>query len=196
MKLYFILYTDIIQEGLSETDSYRIAIDNNALIKVDEFNNELLISKLSDELIEKILKSHISDTESTDYEDDLTPLDGGLRIEFDKMTIDHQCCSELNDYKNWEKIIDAQTKEWNEIWIGHPSIYYRFDNDVIEISDYYDSNPKQEDIKTRLRLDKGEFLSKLEKSIVELNDFKRNLYRVVDIGDFKNKNILKGILLK
>ena len=196
MTLNFILYSQPIQEELNHTDLYKSTVKNGSLLKVDNYNNEVLISKVSDELIEKTIESHIDEIESNNYEEELVPLDGGLRIEHNDLIIEHQCCSELNDYQNWEKVLIERSNNWKEIWIGHPTIFYRLTDDKIEFSEYYDDNPASNDITTKMVFEKADFFDQLTQSLAELKSFKERVYQIIDNGNYENKEILKLGLIK
>jgi hypothetical protein len=195
-KIEFILYSEPIQEEWNYTELYKKATEIGAIIKVDQYNNELILSKVTDELIVATIKSHIDEIEPKDYYDQIVPLDGGLRIEKDNQIIDHQCCSELNDYVNWKKITSEKTKKWKEIWIGHPSVFYRNKGNEIELSEYYETNPKDKDIKTKMSFEKTDFINELEKALSELEKFKKRVYRIIENGNYKNKEVLKKALIE
>jgi len=195
-KIEFILYSEPIQEGWNTTELYKKATEIGALVKVDKYNNELILSKVTDELIVATIKSHIDEIEPKDYCDQIAPFDGGLRIQKDNQIIDHQCCSELNDYVNWKNIISEKTKNWKEIWIGHPSIFYRYNGNKIELSEYYDVKPKDNEIKSKMSFEKSKFIDELETALSELEKFKERVYYLIENGNFENKEVLKTSLLK
>ncbi len=195
-KIEFILYSEPIQEEWNYTALYKKAAEIGALIKVDEYNNELILSKVTDELIVATIDVYIHEIVPETYHEQMVPLDGGLRIEKDNLLIEHQCCSELNDYVNWKKIIFEETKEWKEIWIGHPSIYYRYKGNQIELSEYYDTNPIDKDIKTKMSFEKSEFIGELRSALLELEKFKERVYQVIENGNYKNKEVLKRALIQ
>lgn len=195
-KIEFILYSEPIQEEWNYTELYKKATEIGALIKVDKYNNELILSKVTDELIIATIKSHIDEIEPKNYYDQITPLDGGLRIEKDNLLIEHQCCSELNNYVNWKKVVFEKTKKWKEIWIGHPSVFYRNKGNKIELSEYYEENPKDKDIKTKMTFNKSDFIIELEKALLELDEFKQRVYRIIENGKYQNKEVLKKALIE
>ncbi|CAM1344856.1 hypothetical protein [Tenacibaculum amylolyticum] len=195
-KIEFILYSEPIQEEWNHTELYKKACEARALIKIDKFNNELILSKITNELISATINSHINGIEPKDYYDQITPFDGGLRILKDKLIIEHQCCSELNDYINWERIISEKSKKWEEIWIGHPSIFYRIVKDEIQLSEYYDNSPESKDIKVKMSFIQSEFINELEKALLELKKFKQKVYKIIEDGNYENKEVLKKALIE
>jgi len=190
MNLYFVIYSSIIQIGFEDTLAFKEALRTGAMIPTDKYNNELEISRVNDVLIDLIVKNHILDVDPNSYDSELLPIDGGLRIEFDNQDINHQCCSEINDFKNWEQILKDQSKIWKDIWIGHPWIYYKVDKELIYFSEYYDNNMDQNDIKTMFAIDKNDFFTKLIVQFNELYKFRDKLEKVISNGDFQNKKIL------
>ena len=192
----FTLYSQPIQKEFSYTELFKKASEIRALINVDEFNNELILSKVTDELLIATIDAHIEEIIPENYYDQIVPLDGGLRIEHENQMIEHQCCSELNDYKNWEKIISEKSKKWKEIWIGHPSVYYRMREDKIELSEYYEDSPKEENIVVKMVFNVSDFANGLEKALLELEVFKKQIYRIIDDGNYMNKEVLKISLME
>ncbi len=160
----------------------------------------LIISQLYDELIQDIIDVHIQDILPENYAEHLLPLDGGLKIEINEQIIEPQCCSDINDYHNWQKILYESfdsSKDWQPLCIGHPHIFYRFNGNNIELSDYTDRYEVEfaDDVKIKICLDKVEFLQALEKALAELQMFKQRVYQVIDNGDYQNKENLKKCLI-
>ena len=190
MNVYFTVYSPILLQGLEDTLAFKEAEECGALIKVNHYDYEMVISKMSDNLIEAVILAHIEGMAPQEYKEQLLPIDGGLRIEHDDLVIEHQCCSEINDYQNWERIVDEQASEWKEIWIGHPSIYYRIAGNEIQFSQYYDTNPHHDQIEVRMTLDKIEFLEKLKIALDDLKVFKKRILSIIENRDFQNKEEL------
>jgi hypothetical protein len=153
------------------------------------------VSKLTDEAIKAIINAHIKETLPENYDDELLPLDGGLWIQYDDKIIEYQCCSELNDYQEWEKIITEKSQTWEAIWIGHPWIFYRYKDIHIELSDYYEGTPEQEAIQTKMVFYRDDFIKKLQHELSVIQSFKARVYQVIDNGAYQNKDILKQKLI-
>lgn len=193
MKFQFLLNSDLLQDDKNHTKFYQEAIKSNSLIE-NGVDNEISIENLSDEFIKKTIDTKIQNITPDHYEFNLAGLDGGLRIQHRHKVIEHQCCSELNDYKNWRKILNEPCQEWTEIWIGHPQIFYRIKGKNIELSEYYDVLP-EENVQIKFSLNKDVFSEKLKSELKKLEDFKKNLYRIIDNGNYLNKEVLKKALL-
>lgn len=195
-KIEYILYSEPIQEEFNDTELYKKATEINALIKIDMYNNELILSKITDDFIIATIESHIQEIEPKDYYDQIVPLDGGLRIEKDNLIIEHQCCSELNDYHNWKKITSEKSTKWKEIWIGHPSVFYRNKGNEIELSEYYENMPKDNETKTKMTFNETDFVNELKRANSELEMFKQKVYRIIENGNYENKEVLKKALIE
>jgi hypothetical protein len=91
-------------------------------------------------IIQKELKE-IELEENMKYEEYVTPLYGGIVIkENNKIIIEPQCCSDLNDLEEWLDIFNHSELEWHQLWIGHPWIFYRRQYGYVEFSNYCNDN--------------------------------------------------------
>lgn len=190
MKMYLTLYSESLKnnaEALSE------AIKCRALIKNAFGDPELLISHASNRLLDLFIQGHVSGVKAEQYEEKIAPLDGGLRVEGKDGVIEHQCCSEFDDYMTWEFILDKQATHWTEIWIGHPWIYYRIDGRWVYLSDYCEDIPGSLDF--RFAFDKDHFLSTLRIRVNEAHRFKQRIQKVIQRGAFLNKEVLINRLI-
>lgn len=185
MKMYLTLASESLKNN---TDALAEAIRCSALMENERGDPELLLSMLSDQLLDSFIHGHIAGVEPAYYEEKIVPLDGGLRIEEAGEIIEHQCCSEFDDYMIWEFILDKQATDWTEIWIGHPWIYYRVDGPWIYLSDYCEDIPHNTDF--RFAFDKGNFLTALRTRVGEAQRFKIRLQEIVKKGAFLNKEVL------
>jgi hypothetical protein len=196
MKIRFTIYSSLFDKWLNESELYRKAIYQNVLIDTNEYENELILAKLTPELIDPIIRNHIEDISPKDYDDKLMPFEGGLRIESRSEIIESQCCGDINDYKNWEKLMVKEISSWQDIWIGHPWIFYKFDQHSIFFSEYYDNAIDIDKIKIKLTLQKEKFKEALADELDNIKDFKIKLGRVIDQGNFENKETLKRTLIE
>lgn len=149
------------------------AIRSNALMENERGDPELLLSQISDWLLDLFTHVHTAGTEAEHYEKEIPPLYGGLRVEEVGSVIEHQYCSAFDDYMIWAFILDKQATEWTEVWIGHPWIYYRIDGPFIYLSDYCENIPKSAEC--RFAFDKNDFLSVLRTRVNEAQVFKDRL---------------------
>jgi len=190
MKMYLTLGSESLKDN---ADALAEAIRCSALMENERGEVELLLTRLSDRLLELFILGHISGVDPEHYEEKITPLDGGLRIEEAGEVIEHQCCSEFDDYKCWEFILERQDSSWSEIWIGHPWIYYRIDGPLIYLSDYCELTPIS--MVFRFAFDKETFFAMLRARLYEAQIFKRRLQKLVQQGSFQNKEGLLNSLV-
>jgi hypothetical protein len=48
----------------------------------------------------------------------------------------------MGNIKGWEDLLKNESTRWTELWIGHPWVYYRRNNECVEFSEYTESTPK------------------------------------------------------
>jgi hypothetical protein len=102
------------------------------------------ITTISDFELKVIIQKQLQEIEleeNMEYEEYVRPLYGGIVIkENNKIIIEPQCCSDLNDLEEWLDIFNHNEYEWHQLWIGHPWIFYRKQNGYIEFSNYCEDN--------------------------------------------------------
>lgn len=188
--MYFTLYCESLKDN---ADFLAEAIRCKALMENDRGELELEICKVSEKLMDLFFRGYIGRFEPEEYEEKLPPLDGGLRIEEAGEVIEHQCCSELDDYLIWAEILKVRAAHWTEIWIGHPWIYYRIEGSSIYFTDYCEDLPDNMDYK--FVFDKEIFFAKLRGQLISLYEFGHKLRRYVQQGDFQKKDALLSKLI-
>lgn len=113
----------------------------------DEYQHDLIpifedaglfdITAISDNALTQILKNKLADIDLPDFRDQIIALSGGITLEHNNsFYITPSCCGDISAIHDWEKIPGSQTTGWQQLWIGHPWIYYRKNNACIEFSDY------------------------------------------------------------
>lgn len=72
------------------------------------------------------------------------------------------CCGDLGNIAEWESIASKATEKWQDLWIGHPWVYYRRKGQGIQFSEYFDGNPDDLDtIESKLFLSEQELKVKI-----------------------------------
>lgn len=106
---------------------------------------------------------------------------GGIVIINDTEVIHHQCCGGISDYKNWVEFLEDAPTEWAQIWIGHPWIYGRISNNIIELSDYIEHtgalNPDNLRIKTRIEV--SIFKQTLAAAVAQIAEIKARILSIL-----------------
>ena len=86
---------------------------------------------------ETILQQHLEEVEWDWYEEQIGKLSGGIALKVDDtFMIVPQCCGDIGMLNEWEQITENANKNWAQLWIGHPWMYYRRNENRIEFSDY------------------------------------------------------------
>lgn len=86
---------------------------------------------------ETILQQHLEEIEWDWYEDQISRLSGGIAMLLDDhFMIVPECCGDIGMINDWEMIPENASPNWTQLWIGHPWIYYRRNNNIIEFSNY------------------------------------------------------------
>jgi hypothetical protein len=131
------------------------------------------IRTVNDNELVEILKSELKDVELSDYDEQVSGMCGGIVLEENNtIYIEPSCCGDIGNIKEWESIFESELTKWNQLWIGHPWIYYRKDNKIIEFSNYTESNP--EDFKENeilIRVSQLELEIELRKAREQQNNF-------------------------
>lgn len=100
------------------------------------------ITTINDDELVEIVKNELKDVELPDFEEQVSRMYGGIvLIEDNKIYIEPGCCGDIGNISGWESIFEKELNTWNQLWIGHPWIFYRNNNEIIEFSNYTESNP-------------------------------------------------------
>jgi len=99
------------------------------------------ISTISDNALIKILKTNLRDIDLRDFQEQVSALSGGIALERDNILyITPGCCGDIGAIHDWQAMIESENTVWQQLWIGHPWIYYRKNDCHVEFSDYTDEN--------------------------------------------------------
>lgn len=106
-----------------------------------EYKGLFDMSKFTDKDIDKLIDENIKGKNAEELEDELHNLCGGIAILKDeKIVLTPNCCGDLSNIYGWEDIKNNNSKNWTKLWIGHPWVFYRKLEDLIEISEYFDDD--------------------------------------------------------
>ncbi|MEM9834719.1 MAG: hypothetical protein AAF944_29120 [Bacteroidota bacterium] len=192
MELSFII-NNPIESPQAEADKAKREANITGGLVEDEYGDEVyIISKISDSLLKIILQYYDNILASEDH---ILPLEGGLWLEHEGESIYPQCCGELNDYSNWQEMMENPFETWHILWIGHPCVYYCMKDDLLYLSDYQepDNFPEEENIKFTFQ--RQLFLDQLSTGLKEIEIFKQRISRIVDEENFRHKEVLKSSLI-
>jgi hypothetical protein len=197
MHLYFALTSPLI-EVASDANPFvlRLAAADEALLTTDGGQYALRVDRIGERLLRRLIAEQIRGIRPRNYADQLAvSFYGGLRLESAAGPLDFQCCGDLGDAAEWERLLREPPAEWQQIWIGHPWVYIRFDEEAVYLSDYYDYDPGPSATKARLVLPRTAFAAALQTAIAGLHDFFHRLRRVIGVHvAFDNKPALLAAL--
>jgi hypothetical protein len=99
------------------------------------------MNSISDPELEIILKQELKEVDPAEFEDQLSCLCGGLVVKDDeRFLIEPMCCGDIGNIKNWTELMENEASDWTALWIGHPQVFYRINDGIVEFSDYSDLN--------------------------------------------------------
>jgi hypothetical protein len=140
------------------------------------------IRTLRDDDLVEILKSELKDVELSDFEEQVGKINGGIVLmDNGEIYIEPMCCGDIGNIKEWENIFQNESHQWNQLWIGHPWIFYRKDNQIIEFSNYTESDPgdfKENEI--LVSVSQSELQTELKKIVEQQNDFEFRIRKTLD----------------
>ena len=152
------------------------------------------ITKIKNSELEEILKKELEDVDLTDFKEQISCICGGIAIKIENnFVIEPTCCGDLESIKEWGNIFIKETENWNQLWIGHPWIFYKNTNGIIEFSGYSEKNIEDlEDVKPILKISSNELENKLIIIKEQLIVFENRIQIILEKMGIKNsKQIAK-----
>ncbi|WP_126653607.1 hypothetical protein [Chryseobacterium aureum] len=147
------------------------------------------IETIDDENLKMIVEAQMEDTEQDQSEEDMYVMafDGGivLKIE-DKILIQPNCCGDISNIEDWKNIFKTSSSEWKALWIGHPWVFYKRENEKVCFSEYTESNVEDvENIKIVAEVGEAELKAELEKVVMQQINLKNRIISVLKILNCK-----------
>jgi hypothetical protein len=180
MTVDFVLTSPLINDAAAADAARRLVAADGALL-TNGWQLQLWLPRIGDELLLRLLKEHIEDADPADYAECLSPFEGGLRLEAGGVVIEPQCCCGLGDAEDWADLLLHQPADWQRVWVGHPWVYARFDEDWVYFSEYGDAGGETPagPLTVLLQLPRAEFVAALRSALTALTAFYHQLRRVV-----------------
>lgn len=137
-------------------------IKNLESIKKGSFLVDITSIKLFE--LEVIIKNELKDIDLKDYEEQIGRICGGIAIKIgNEFLIEPTCCGDIGNIQEWQSIFEDGNDNWQELWIGHPWVFYKKTGGEIEFSDYYESNLENlQEVKSILKVQGSELKEKLK----------------------------------
>lgn len=154
------------------------------------------VNSIKDFELEIILKNELEEVDLTDYKQQVGVLEGGIVIKVDnKFPVVPTCCGDIGNLYLWEEIFENAHKEWKQLWIGHPWIFYRKEKDSIEFSDYYEANLDEiEEVKSLIKVPMAELKSQFDLIKKEQLEFERRIQYCLEIMGMKDSKRIAKIM--
>jgi hypothetical protein len=146
--------------------------------------------------LEEIIKKELEDVELDFFEDQIGRLSGGIVIKDDNVfCIEPQCCGDIEGTKEWEDIFAAQSYCWNQLWVGHPWIFYKRNNGMVEFSDYTELSLEEfKEIKSVFKVSEVELKHQIEKIRKEQNEFELKILKILNKMEIPNAERISKLM--
>jgi hypothetical protein len=140
------------------------------------------IETINDDELVEILKNELSEVEPLDFEEQIGKICGGIALgENNTIYMEPQCCGDIGNITEWESIFENELNVWHQLWIGHPWVYYRKNNGIIEFTNYTESNPGDfKEVDILVRVAESELRIELEKIREQQNYFEYRIRKALD----------------
>jgi len=152
------------------------------------------IEAISQKELEAIIKNELEGVDLEDYEEQVGIICGGIVVKVeDRFLIEPSCCGDIGNIVEWENIFTNENPNWKQLWIGHPWIFYRNVNGVVEFSDYYEANIEDvENVKSLMKVSVNDLKAQLKTIKAQQIEFENKIQDVlVAIGLQNSKQIAK-----
>ena len=132
--------------------------------------------------LEIIIKKALEEIDLEEWEDQTGKLIGGIVLkENNKILLEPMCCGDLENTKNWEHIFETEIGKWTQLWIGHPWVYYKRNNGMIDFSDYTESNLEElNDIKTAFSVSETDLRLEIQKIRQQHNELELSISHILE----------------
>lgn len=154
------------------------------------------MESIEDHELELILKQKLKEIDLPEFEDQLGCLGGGIVLEEnDRFLIEPMCCGDIGNIKNWAELFGNDTNDWTALWIGHPQVFYRISDGIVEFSDYTDLNA--EDLTEHsgvMKLSEIELKTELQKAINQQDAFRARISHCLTIMGMEHAERMAALM--
>lgn len=156
------------------------------------------INSIKNSELEEILKSELRDVELDNFEEQIGSICGGIVLKTENdFLIEPTCCGEIGNLYDWEEIFEKPSTKWTQLWIGHPWIFYRVEDDKIQFSDYYEVKIEEiENIKTIVKVSIKDLKNKLKVIKKDQIKFEKRIQTVLSEMGVKNSNSIAKLMTR
>jgi hypothetical protein len=112
----------LADSGITDIDS----LSGSGFVPIENLSQDVLRIYLSKWLV------NLEEDYSLEY---VSPIIGGYVLKsLNDVLLWPQCCGDLSNITEWEKVLNCKSSQWIEIWVGHPCVSARFENNLLFIS--------------------------------------------------------------
>jgi hypothetical protein len=191
LELFIYIQSPIFNTEFSETEAFKL--NKNNLIPFDEINNGLPLQNVSDETIEALIAEHVKNKNPEEFEQTISPFDGGVYLQHEGKIISSNCCGDITNIENWRQLITSTNQHWETMWIGHPEIAYKIDTENIYLSNYI--NELENGVfSTKFTFNRVNFLKSLQKKLDQFDVFKQQTFLVIAKKNIASAKTLQKLL--
>ncbi|CAL2106377.1 conserved hypothetical protein [Tenacibaculum sp. 190524A02b] len=152
------------------------------------------IESVKDSELKIILKNKLNEVDLSNYQEYVGQIVGGIVIKNKgKVIIEPTCCGDLSNIQNWEEIEKTELNKWTQLWVGHPWLFYKRNNDTVSFSEYTDFS--LEDFKgmsEKFKLSEKELFAEIRSVRKGLNRFENRIKKaLIEMGIENSDKIAK-----
>ena len=146
--------------------------------------------------LKEVLKNELKEVELEDFEQQVGMICGGIVIKLNnKFPIEPTCCGDIGNISEWEEVLENSNKDWSQLWIGHPWVFCRIENENIEFSKYYEKNIEEiKKIETVLKWPISDLKHKLNIIKKEQIKFEKKIQLALEEMGIKNSNRIAKLM--
>ena len=152
------------------------------------------LTTINDRELEVILQHELKEVDLKAYNEEVGRLDGGIALSLnERIYIAPNCCGDIGDLAGWEGVGTEATGEWKQLWIGHPWVYYRVLDDLVEFSEYTERE-ETEHLPVKVTVSKYELMLEVKRMREEQDYFQERVQRVLEKMGIEHSEAIAEIM--
>lgn len=154
------------------------------------------VKEINSNDLKLFLKKHLENEEENEMDEMLRIKGGTIVLNSNDLIFNPTCCTDITDFENWINL--EKTEVFKSIWIGHPWVLYKTNNEKIYLTDYIEANGDvTDDSKIKYEISYEDYSNKTQMLKITMNEFEKEVLRCLkEIGvkdyDKVTECILKG----